>query len=69
MANQTKEAKAFLARVASLPAGPVCLDAILQASIEDEFALRQLWATDKLNPRLTNSYVGLRRLQGLFRHL
>lgn len=54
------EAKQFLGRIAALPKGPgVSLDAALQPSLDDEAELRKLFATDKLNPRLTNPHVGL----------
>ncbi|KAF8999457.1 hypothetical protein BDQ17DRAFT_1328336 [Cyathus striatus] len=56
----TPEAEAFISRVESLPSGPgVNLQSALKPSIEDEAALRRLWATDKSNTRLANPYVGL----------
>ncbi|EED77701.1 predicted protein, partial [Postia placenta Mad-698-R] len=60
--SQTPEAVAFLSRVAQLPKGPGAFDAlsdVLQASIDDEAALRKLFATDKTNPRLNDPHVGL----------
>ena len=57
---QNAEAAAFLARVAQLPAGPgVTLDDVLKPSLVDEAELRQLFAQDKSNSRLTDPYVGL----------
>ncbi|KAF8975415.1 hypothetical protein BDQ17DRAFT_1217259, partial [Cyathus striatus] len=57
---QTPEAEAFISRVASLPPGPgIDLQSVLKPSIDDEVALRRLWATDKSNTRLANPYVGL----------
>ncbi|EED78996.1 predicted protein [Postia placenta Mad-698-R] len=53
---------AFLSRVVELPTGPGAFDALsdaLQASIDDEAALRKLFATDKTSPRLNNPHVGL----------
>ena len=58
--SQNAEAQAFLARVASLASGPgVSLDAVLQPSLDDESALRRLFATDKAHPRLADIHVGL----------
>lgn len=60
--SQTPEAVAFLSHVAQLPKGPGAFDAlsdVLQASIDDEAALRKLFATDKTNPRLNDPHVGL----------
>ncbi|KAF8987598.1 hypothetical protein BDQ17DRAFT_1435523 [Cyathus striatus] len=60
MQMQTPEAEAPISRVASLPYGPgVDLQSVLKPSIDDEAALRRLWATDKSNSRLANPYVGL----------
>ncbi|KAF5369314.1 hypothetical protein D9758_002726 [Tetrapyrgos nigripes] len=57
---QTPEAQAFIHRITSLPKDPgVSLHEVLQPSIDDEAELRRLWATDKLNARLQNPYVGL----------
>jgi hypothetical protein len=57
--SQNKEATQFLARVASLPNGPVSLDAVLQPSLDDEAELRKLFARDKGNVRLKDIHVGL----------
>ena len=58
--SQNAEAEAFLARIASLPSGPgVSLDAVLQASLDDEAVLRKLFAINKAHPRLANIHVGL----------
>ncbi|THU93789.1 ankyrin [Dendrothele bispora CBS 962.96] len=57
---QTQEAQTFLDRIMALPQGPrVSLREALQPSLEDEAALRRMWAQDKLNARLANLYVGL----------
>ena len=51
---QTPEAQAFLDRIIALPQGPgVSLHEALQPSLEDEAALRRMWAQDKLNALLT----------------
>ncbi|KAA1478658.1 ankyrin [Dentipellis sp. KUC8613] len=56
---QNKEASSFLARIIELPPGPVSLDDALKPSLEDESALRKLFAQDKTNPRLNDIHVGL----------
>ncbi|GBE83207.1 hypothetical protein SCP_0502540 [Sparassis crispa] len=59
---QTLEAEAFLSRIAVLPSGPGAagkLSDVLQPSLDDEAALRKLFAMDKANARLDNLYVGL----------
>lgn len=58
--NQTPEAQAFLSRVAALPKEPgVSLDPVLKPFVDNEAELRHLFAQDRTNPRLKNSYVGL----------
>lgn len=57
---QNSEAQAFIDRVLALPKGPgVSLESVLQPSLDDEAALRRLFATEKDNNRLKNPYVGL----------
>ncbi|CAK5281900.1 unnamed protein product [Mycena citricolor] len=56
---QTPEAEAFIQRVLSLPPGSARLDEALRPSIDDESALRRLFATDKAHARLYDPYVGL----------
>lgn len=58
--HQNSEAQAFIDRVLALPKGPgVSLESVLQPSLDDEAALRRLFATEKDNNRLKNPYVGL----------
>lgn len=58
--QQTPEIESFLSRIDALPGGPgVSLDAALQPSLDDEVALRKLFASDRQNPRLVNPHVGL----------
>ena len=42
-----EEARAFISRIPSLPSGLVSLDTALRASLKDEAALRELFATDE----------------------
>lgn len=58
--QQTPEAQAFIDRILALPKGPgQSLDGVLKPSIHDEAELRRLFATDKTNPRLSDTHVGL----------
>ncbi|KAL7278324.1 hypothetical protein ACG7TL_008300 [Trametes sanguinea] len=59
---QTIEAQAFLSRIAQLSQGPGTTEALLRAlqpSLDDEAALRKLFAADKDHVRLSDPYVGL----------
>jgi hypothetical protein len=56
----TPEIEAFIARIEALPSGPgVSLDQALQPSLDEESALRKLFATDRQNECIANPYVGL----------
>lgn len=58
--NQAPEAQTFLKNVAALPKGsPIALDAVLAPSIEIETQLRNLFAQDRSNQRLSDPYVNL----------
>jgi hypothetical protein len=60
MPQKSTEAQSFIQRVVALPSGPgVSLDSALQPSIDEESALRRLWANDRANKRLKNPYAGL----------
>lgn len=57
---QTAEAQAFLKRLNALPDTPgIDLASAIKPSLEDEEALRRLFATDRANDRLSNPVVGL----------
>ncbi|KZT09270.1 ankyrin [Laetiporus sulphureus 93-53] len=60
--SQTPGTEAFLSRIAQIAPGPTAFDAISEAlkpSLDDEAALRKLFATDKNNGRLSDPHVGL----------
>ncbi|KDQ19312.1 hypothetical protein BOTBODRAFT_142912 [Botryobasidium botryosum FD-172 SS1] len=58
--SQPREGAAFLERISALPPGPgVSLAPAIQPALEDEAALRRLFATDRANARLDDAYVGL----------
>lgn len=56
----TPEIEAFIARIEALPPGPgVSIQQALQPSLDEEFELRKLFATDRQHERISNPYVGL----------
>ena len=54
--SQNSEAAAFLARITQ---PGLSLDAALQPSLDDEAALRKLFATDKTHARVQDPHAGL----------
>ncbi|KAG9009823.1 hypothetical protein FRB93_005094 [Tulasnella sp. JGI-2019a] len=57
---QSTEAEAFLTRLSALPKDPgTSLTSAIGPALEDEAALRRLFATDRDNKRLQNPHVGL----------
>src|SRR6266498_4382309 len=56
----TPEIDTFVECIQALAPGPgISLDAVLWPSLDEETELRKLFATDRLNPRLSNPHVGL----------
>lgn len=60
MPQPTPKIDAFIERIQALNPGPgISLDVVLRPSLDEETELRKLFATDRLNPRLSNPHVGL----------